>query len=96
MSLWFSCKEVAMPVISRFYGILVVMYFNDHSPPHVHAKYAGFEASFDFEGNILDGVLPPRATAFVREWLDTHKSELASNWHKARTGQPLDYIAPLE
>jgi hypothetical protein len=85
-----------MPVISRFYGILVVMYFNDHSPPHVHAKYSGFEASFDFEGNILDGELPPRATAFVREWLDTHKSGLASNWHKARTGQPLDYIAPLE
>ncbi len=46
-----------MLVISRFYGILVVMYFNDHSPPHVHAKYAAFEASFDFAGNRLDGTM---------------------------------------
>ncbi len=85
-----------MPVISRFYGILVVMYFNDHSPPHVHAKYAGFEASFDFAGNRLDGTMPVRATTFVREWLEKHSAELQSNWHNARAGQPMDYIAPLE
>lgn len=85
-----------MPVISRFYGIAIAMYFNDHNPPHCHARYAGHEALFDFEGNILEGALPARAAGFVREWLDAHQIELFANWHKARTGQPLDFIAPLE
>lgn len=56
-----------MPVISRFYGIAIVMYFNDHNPPHCHAKYSGYEAIFDFDGNVLEGELPPRAAGFVRE-----------------------------
>jgi len=50
-----------MPVISRFYGILIAMYFNDHNPPHFHAKYSGYEAMFGFDGTAgevdLDGVL---------------------------------------
>ena len=46
-----------MPVISRFYGIVIAMYFNDHSPPHFHAKYSGYEALFDFEGNGIEGEL---------------------------------------
>ena len=85
-----------MPVISRFYGIAIVMYFNDHNPPHCHTKYSGYEAIFDFDGNVLEGELPPRAAGFVREWTNEHKLDLASNWEKARSGQPLDFIAPLE
>lgn len=85
-----------MPVISRFYGIAIVMYFNDHNPPHCHAKYSGYEAIFDFEGNVLEGEFPPRATRFVTEWISEHQLELDSNWEKARSGQPLDYIRPLE
>ena len=85
-----------MPVISRFYGIVIVMYFNDHNPPHCHAKYSGYEAILDFEGNILDGELPIRAAGFVKEWIRQHQSELSANWDKARSGQQLDYIAPLE
>ncbi len=85
-----------MPVISRFYGIVIVMYFNDHSPPHCHAKYSGYEAVFDFGGEILEGELPTRATAFVREWISAHQPGLLSNWNNARKGMPLDYIAPLE
>jgi hypothetical protein len=85
-----------MPIISRFYGIAIAMYFNDHNPPHCHAKYSGYEALFDFEGNILEGELPPRATGFVQEWISEHEAELRSNWNKARSGQPLDFISPLE
>lgn len=44
-----------MPIISRFYGILIAMYFNDHNPSHFHAKYSGYEALFNFEGEILEG-----------------------------------------
>jgi len=85
-----------MPVVSRFYGIAIVMYFNDHNPPHCHAKYAGYEALFDFAGLRLEGTLPPRATEFVQEWIALHHADLAANWEKARTGEPLEYIAPLE
>ena len=72
------------------------MYFNDHNPPHFHAKYSGYEALFNFDGEIIEGEIPKRATKFVREWISFHKSELEENWEKARTGHPLNYIAPLE
>jgi hypothetical protein len=85
-----------MPVIGRFYGIAIVMYFNDHNPPHCHSKYGGYEAIYDFGGRVLNGALPPRADAFVREWISQRKMELMTNWEKAQSGQPLDYIAPLE
>ncbi len=85
-----------MPIISRFYGILIIMYFNDHNPPHFHAKYSGYEAIFDFEGNVIEGEVPKRAVKFVQEWITYHRSELEKNWAKARAGEPLDYIAPLE
>jgi hypothetical protein len=85
-----------MPVISRFYGIIIAMYFSDHNPPHFHAKYAGYEALFSFEGNIIEGELPKRATKFVQEWIKLHKLELEVNWLKAQNGEPLSYIAPLE
>ncbi len=85
-----------MPVISRFYGILIAMYFNDHNPPHFHAKYSGYEALFAFDGNILEGNLPKRASAFVQEWIVMHRVELEENWARARAGEPLNEIAPLE
>ena len=85
-----------MPVISRFYGIVIAMYFNDHNPPHFHAKYSSQEAIFNFTGEIMEGALPKRATKFVQEWITFHKLELEINWLKAQAGEPLDYIAPLE
>ncbi len=85
-----------MPVISRFYGILIVMYFNDHNPPHFHAKYSGEEALFNFSGELLEGNLPKRAVKFVKEWISYHQAELEENWEKARLGEPLNNIEPLE
>lgn len=85
-----------MPVISRFYGILIVMYFNDHNPPHFHAKYAEYEARYDFKGNVLEGHLPKRASKIVSEWIGLHRTELESNWERARAGVPLQQIKPLE
>lgn len=85
-----------MPIISRFYGILIAMYFNDHNPPHFHAKYAGYEALVSLDGHIMAGELPVRAEKFVVEWLVIHRKELEDNWERAQKGQPLNYIAPLE
>lgn len=85
-----------MPIISRFYGIVIAMYFNDHNPPHFHAKYSGYEARFSFSGEVLEGELPMRAMKFVQEWIALHQQELEENWNRAQNGQSLSYIAPLE
>ena len=85
-----------MPTLIREAGYRVVMYFNDHNPPHFHARYSGYEALFDFEGTMIEGELPSRAVKFVEEWISLHQLELEDNWQRARTGQPLNYIAPLE
>lgn len=85
-----------MPVISRFYGIIIAMYFHDHNPPHFHAKYGGWEALLSFNGELIEGELPRRAMMFVKEWLMLHQSELEENWQRAQNGQPLLTIEPLE
>ena len=65
-----------MPSISRFYGITIVMYANDHPPPHVHARYAEAHATFALDGRVLAGSLPRRARQLVRAWARQHPEEL--------------------
>ena len=66
-----------MPEISRFFGIIIRMFYDEHNPPHFHAGYARNKAVFDFQGNVLKGSLSSRtATKLVREWTDLHLSEL--------------------
>src|SRR5256885_28199 len=51
-----------MPTISRFYGILIRMFFNDHAPPHFHARYDEFEATIEIGTlAVMEGQLPWRA-----------------------------------
>lgn len=86
-----------MPEISRFFGIIVRMFFDDHNPPHLHAEYQGRKAIFDFTGNIMRGDLGSRtATKLVREWIDIHIDELRSDWELAQTGRELKKIDPLK
>ena len=62
-------RELTMPQISQFYGIVIAMFFNDHVPPHFHAYYGGDEATINIEtGEIIDGKLPRRALRMVRTW----------------------------
>lgn len=85
-----------VPEISRFFGIVVTMYYDDHRPPHFHARYAGNEATVAFSPlAVLDGSLPPRALALVMEWASLHRDELAADWFLARSQQPLEPIEPL-
>jgi len=73
------------------------MYYNDHMPPHFHAIYADFEVKIAIETlSMLEGELPRRALAMVLEWATLHRSELQSNWERAREGEPLRKIEPLE
>ena len=70
-----------MPVISSFYGILIKMYFGDHTPPHFHAEYGEFAAQISIlDFAIMNGYLPPKALALVVEWASNHKIELLENW----------------
>lgn len=86
-----------MPVISRFYGIIVLMFHNDHSPPHFHVKYAEHKAQVTIETlEIHEGILPRRVLALVMEWVALHRAELWANWERARHGLPLERIEPLD
>lgn len=86
-----------MPAISRFYGIVISMYFGDHAPPHFHVTYAEHRASMTIETlDISEGHLPRRVRLLVTEWALLHREELRANWQRARDGWPLDPIAPLE
>jgi hypothetical protein len=85
-----------MPEISRFFGIVVRMFYEDHDPPHIHAEYQGHKAKIDFEGNVLRGGLGSRtALRLVREWIDLHAQELQHDWNLAREGRPLEKVEPL-
>jgi hypothetical protein len=86
-----------MPAISRFFGIVVTMYYNDHLPPHFHARYVEHAAEIAIDTlDVLDGSLPRRAMALTLEWAVLHRDELRENWIKARSGLPLDGVAPLD
>jgi hypothetical protein len=74
-----------MPVISRFFGVIIRMYYDEHNPPHFHAEYQGNEAIFDMQGNIIKGNLKSKtATKLVREWVDLHQQDIEKNWDLAR------------
>jgi hypothetical protein len=85
-----------MPVISRFLGISIIMYWNDHNPPHFHAKYGEFEVVVSIDKGVVEGKFPKRALKLVLEWLDLHTDDLKDNWQRAKDGKPLKPIKPLE
>ena len=86
-----------MPELSRFFGIVIRMYVNDHYPAHFHACYGEFEALIDIDTlAVYRGELPRRALALVLEWATLHRDELRQDWEQARKGQTLQPIAPLE
>ena len=85
-----------MPTISRFYGILIQMYFADHGPPHFHALYAEFEALIDIRTfETMGGNLPDRAMALVLEWAQQHRDELMEDWKLCVQNQTPKKIHPL-
>ena len=85
-----------MPEISRFYGIVIKMYFADHAPPHFHAEYAEYEARIAIGSlAVLSGDLPPRAMGLVAEWTTLHQKELRELWERASKLQPLHRLDPL-
>ncbi len=85
-----------MPEISRFYGIIIAIFYSDHNPPHFHARYGKDKIAIripDF--TVLEGHLPPRALGLTVEWAAMHQEELLTNWELAQRSQPLQKIEPL-
>ncbi len=84
-----------MPVLSRFYGIIIRMYFQqaEHNPPHIHALYGDDMAEVDINtGEIIEGSLPPKALEMVREWTEINKKDLLHMWET----QEFKKLSPLE
>ncbi len=84
-----------MPTISRFYGIVIFMNYNDHPPPHFHARYQEQKATIDIETGFVTGKMSKRALRMLFEWSEQHQEELMRNWELARARQPLEKIPPL-
>jgi hypothetical protein len=86
-----------MPEISRFFGIVITMFYHDHFPAHFHVRYGGTRALVTIESlDVLAGTLSPRVLSLVREWARFHQVELSDNWERARAQASLREIAPLE
>lgn len=84
-----------MPVISRFYGIVIKMYFSqsEHNPPHFHAIYGDYVGAIDIRtGQMLEGDLPPKALSLVKEWINANQKELLQIWDT----QEFKSLPPLE
>lgn len=85
-----------MPAICRFFGIVITMYFDDHDPPHFHARHATGAAKVEIESlEVIGSTLGRRQLRFVLAWAELHQAELLANWRRARAGETLADIEPL-
>lgn len=84
-----------MPTICMFYGIIISMRYREHNPPHFHARYQDYMGSFDFDGTLLAGAMPPRQCKLIAAWAELHRDELEANWLLALDKRRLFRIKPL-
>ncbi|MBF0537165.1 MAG: DUF4160 domain-containing protein [Nitrospirae bacterium] len=85
-----------MPEVSRFFGIVIMIYYKDHKPAHFHAKYGQQTGVFTIdELKLIEGYLPKRIASLVIEWAFEHRKELMENWELAMAKKPLRPISHL-
>ena len=85
-----------MPEISRFLGIIILMHFRDHNPPHFHVEYNEFEAALTIEPlALMEGKRPSRVLSLAIEWASDHQAQLLNNWNSLRTTGDFHRIDPL-
>jgi hypothetical protein len=84
-----------MPEVSRFYGIVVFMNYNDHPPPHFHARYPEQEVTVEIQTGVVQGKMSKRALRMLLEWSEKYQDELTKNWELIRNRGPLEKISPL-
>jgi Domain of unknown function (DUF4160) len=82
-----------MPTIAIVAGMKVLVYYNDHLPPHFHVDYAEYKAQISMrEGKLLEGGLPSKKLGIIEDWAHKHKEELLECWQKAQMNEPLGKI----
>ena len=84
-----------VPTISRFLGISIAMFFDDHGPPHFHVRHAEGSAKVRSTRSKIESTLRRRQLRFVLAWAELRQAELSDNWRRARAGETLQPIAPL-
>lgn len=86
-----------MPTISMFYGILVQMFWNEHSPPHFHARYEKYKVAISINTlEVLNGKMPRRALSLILEWASMNREKLLEDWELCQQNQTPKKIAPLK
>jgi hypothetical protein len=89
--------DEGVPTICRFFGIAIVMFFDDHGFPHFHARHAEGEAKVRIDNlEVMASTLGRRQLRFVLAWAELHQEELEENWRRARAGETLLDIEPLK
>ena len=82
-----------MPEITRFYGLIIRMFYKEHNPPHIHIEYGEKKGIIDIRaGTMTDGDLPPKALVLAKEWTSAYKEELLDMWED----QKIRRLPPLE
>jgi len=85
-----------MPEISRFYGIIIRMFYDDHNPPHIHIKYGEYDALMYIKGCVIEGKIPSKIVKKVEEWVNLHSEQLLKHWELAQNEKTLNRIEPLK
>ena len=86
-----------MPTICRFHGIVIAMYYDDHGHPHFHARHAGGQAKIRIDQvEVIESSLDVRPLRLVLAWAELRRQELLENWRRARAGETLLDIDPLQ
>jgi hypothetical protein len=86
-----------MPEISRFFGIIVSMFYDDHQPPHFHARYGENDVVIDINKlSVLRGNISPRALGLVIEWATLHQESLIKDWDLVSQNCKPKRIPPLK
>ena len=84
-----------MPEISRFYGIIIKMFFKpkEYEPSHIHALYGEYVGIFNIKTHeMIDGDLPIKAQSLIKEWLQINEQKLQEMWNT----QKIEKLPPLE
>jgi hypothetical protein len=85
-----------MPEIYSFYGLVILMNYRDHAPPHFHVWYGDYKAIVTIHDGIVKGEMPQRALKMVFDWMELHRDELLADWDLAQKGSRLNKIEPLK
>ena len=86
-----------MPELSRFYGIRITIYFDDHPPSHFHAEYGEYEAVFSIkDGEMIQGKLPKIAKKLVKKWYKLQQDKILETWEHIQNDELFDKVPPLD